>query len=511
MPTNEGSANAIADYIEGLLIPQGRFQGQPFHLFPWQRRFLRGAFGQPEAAALSLARGGGKTTLIASLGAACVDVDGPLVAEESDSLIVASSFDQGLICFRQIMRLLAPTFERHGVGGKGRFRVQDSANRATIQDRETGAMLRVLGSDYRRLHGVILGGLLIGDELAQWPPGQIHEMLSALETAMGKVDGARALWIGTRPAAADHPFERMLQGAVGYSQIHAAGPDDPPFQRRTWKKANPGLDGLPDLEAAIRRESERAKQDPDRLAQFRALRLNLGVPDTAESLLVDANAWRAAEGEAAHDGGLVVAFDLGTSAAMSAAAGYWPETGALEVVAVFPRIPDLAERGTQDGVGQLYQAMHRRGELVIAGERVSDVKALIQLTLERWGRADLLLADRWREAELREHLEAVGYPFTALETRGMGFHDGGQDVRDFRAAFLGGCVTPSESLLLRSALAEARVVYDPAGNGKLSKNRQGGRRQNARDDAVAATILAVAAGFRRARAAPVSSGFDIIT
>ena len=55
-----------------------------------------------------------------------------------------------------------------------------------------------------------------------------------------------------------------------------------------------------------------------------------------------------------------------------------------------------------------------------------------------------------------------------------------------------------KSLLLRSALAEARTVSDPAGNEKLSKKiGQGGRRMRARDDAAAAAILAVAEGVRR--------------
>ena len=56
---------------------------------------------------------------------------------------------------------------------------------------------------------------------------------------------------------------------------------------------------------------------------------------------------------------------------------------------------------------------------------------------------------------------------------------------------------PSRSLLLRAALAEARVTTDAAGNAKLSKGAQGGRRLRARDDSAAAAVLAVAEGFRR--------------
>ena len=64
-----------------------------------------------------------------------------------------------------------------------------------------------------------------------------------------------------------------------------------------------------------------------------------------------------------------------------------------------------------------------------------------------------------------------------------------------------GHVTPVKSLLLRSSMAEARTVSDPSGNAKLSKGSEGGRRERARDDSVAASILAVSVGQRgRAKA-----------
>ena len=154
-------AKDLERYIEGLVIPQGRFAGQPFRLFPWQRRFLKGAF-QPGIAdaALSVGRGGGKTTFVAAL--ACAAVDGPLAEPNAESLIIASSFDQGLICWRHVLRLLGPVLDRDGLGVKGRFRLQDSANRATLTDTRTGAMLKVQGSDPRRLHGAA-PRLLIGE------------------------------------------------------------------------------------------------------------------------------------------------------------------------------------------------------------------------------------------------------------------------------------------------------------------------------------------------------------
>ena len=214
------------------------------------------------------------------------DVDAPLGQQA-----FASSFDQGLVNFRHMLNFLTPSFERYGTGPRGRFRIQDSANRATIADRETGAMVRVLGSDPRRLHGAA-PKLLLYDEVAQWPPERVEPMLAALKTSRGKIPGSKALWLGTRPSLPDHPFQRALdRHGVGFALCYAAKPDAPPFQRATWKRANPGLDHLPDLEAVIRSEAGDAKRDESATQSFRALRLNQGVADTVTSVLVDADTW----------------------------------------------------------------------------------------------------------------------------------------------------------------------------------------------------------------------------
>ena len=288
------------------------------------------------------------------------------------------------------------------------------------------------------------------------------------------------------------------RGGAQYCQTHAAREDDPPFQRRTWMKANPSLRHLPDLDVAIRDEAREARQDPDLLASFKALRLNLGTPNVSVQVLLDADLWAQSEGLADCDGGLAWGVDLGTSTAQSAIVGYWPTTGRLQGIAAFPEEPGLAERGLADGVGNLYQRCAARGELLTLGTRATDVPGLLRVALETLGAPDLVIADRWREPELRDALEAAGVPLSRLEVRGMGFQDGGEDVRQFRRAFAQGRVRPRPSLLLRSAMREARTISDPAGNSKLSKGSEGGRRLRARDAAAAAAILAVSAGVRHA-------------
>ena len=221
-------------------------------------------------------------------------------------------------------------------------------------------------------------------------------MLAALETSLGKIPGSRTLRIGTRPAKQDHPFAKALAGGVGYVLQYAAGEDDPPFQERTWRKANPSLAHLPDLLAQIRKEAKRAKTDPDALAHFKALRLNMGTADIVEAVLMDAATWERIETADAmpHTGAYVLGIDLGQSAALSAAAGYWPRTGAAECFAVVPERPSLAEKGMQDGVGRLYVTMAQRGELLTAGTFTADYRALLAQVLARWGVPSAITCDR---------------------------------------------------------------------------------------------------------------------
>ncbi|MYF31264.1 MAG: hypothetical protein F4169_20895 [Gammaproteobacteria bacterium] len=485
----------IASYLQGLTITQGPLAGQPFELLPWQRRFLAGAFGSSDIgdAALSMARGNAKTTFLA--GVACATLDGPLLQPNAETTCVASSFEQARILFDHVRRFMQPVIDED----RGRWRIWDTAQLARIQDRDTGAMVRCIASDPRRAHG-LAPALVLADEPAQWSPARAEAMLAALRTSMGKIEGSRLVALGTMPESDDHWFSKMFANdAVDFSMRYQARESDPPFQRRTWKRANPSLDHFPELEAAIRREARRAKLDISLLPSFRSLRLNLGEPDTLKALLLEAGTWERIEavGPVEFDGPYALGIDLGSGAAMSAAAAYFPHTGALECVAAFPELPSLSERGVRDNVGGLYRDMHQRGELIIAGSRVADIGLLLLEALDRWGAPGAIVCDRWREAELRETLERVGFPLTGLVVRGQGFKDGGEDVREFTAACTDHKVRPRRSLLLRSAMAGARVAVDPAGNRKLAKGSEGGRRLYLRDDAAAASIMAVAEGQRR--------------
>ena len=260
--------NDVLDYLKTLRISQGRLAGQPLDVLAWQRRFIRGALGSSESA-LSVARGNGKSTLVSAL--ACAALDGPLAQPRGETVIVASSFMQARICGEHCLSFMADK-----LSDKSTWRVIDSLHQFMIEHRQTGARVRCIGSDPKRAHG-LAPALVLADEPSQWEAGKSESMIAALRTGLGKLPDTRLIALGTRPADESHWFSRMLDGGGDYSQLHAARPDDPTFQRTTWKRANPSLDKMPDLESAIRKDAKRGKSDPSALASFEGLRLNKGV------------------------------------------------------------------------------------------------------------------------------------------------------------------------------------------------------------------------------------------
>ena len=245
--------------------------------------------------------------------------------------------------------------------------------------------MRCIGSDPATAHG-LRPYLALIDEPAQHEASTRDRMLAAIKTGLGKTPGSRMLALGTRPSDSSHWFSKQLTGAgVAYAQVHAAGDDDPPFAVRTWRKANPSLAHLPSLRAKYAQEAASARHSPELLAAFRALRLNMGVEDTDVAVLLDAGLWEGIEGAAPMRGKACWGVDLGATAAQSAVAAYFPETGALLALAAFPREPDLHARGIRDGVGRLYVECANRRELLTLGNRTVNVADLLGVALDRFG------------------------------------------------------------------------------------------------------------------------------
>lgn len=499
---------SVAEWIGGLRITQGDQAGKPFHVLPWQRAFLDDALAPGvQQAALSVARGNGKTTLVAALAGAFLD--GPLRQPRAEVPVVAASYAQARIAFEHVRGFLD---ER--LFPKAHWRITDSLNWSIIEHRPTRARLRVMSSNPKRAHG-LAPALVICDEPAQWQVADGERMFSALVTSMGKIAGSRLIALGTRPANGDHWFARLLasDGDGVVSHCHAASAHADIGDRAEWLRANPSLEYMPHLERAIAIEARQCESNPAMLPAFRALRLNQGISDadTVEKL-VEVDDWlrcEARDGEAR--GPSIWGVDMGGSMSMSAVACFWPQTGRLDAIAEVGSQPNLASRGMADGVGTLYEQAYAMGQLSVSEKRIPDTAALLRRALEKWGAPVVVVCDRWRLGELADAGEAV-VPNVEVVPRGQGFREGAEDVRRFRGAVKLADVKPAGKLvLLQAGLADACVVSDPSGNWKLAKQGHG-RGRKSRDDVVAAAILAVAHGVRVAdnEQAPSAAMHEIV-
>ena len=259
---------AIIDYLATLPLVGGDHDGENFKVLPWERRFIMGAFGQPADAALTVARGNGKSAVVSGLACAVVDPEGPLHARRRDVDVFGSSLEQGRIIFSDVIASLG---EKYDLEARRIWRKQDTQNHCVLEHRPSGARVRCLGSNPKRAHG-LRSWLALLDEPSQWDPAKRDAMLAAVRTGLGKSPGSRLIMLGTKPADGQHFFSRMLRTA-GYFQEHAVPVDTPAahlFREATIRKANPSWAHLPSLRARIKQEAREARIDPDALASFKA-------------------------------------------------------------------------------------------------------------------------------------------------------------------------------------------------------------------------------------------------
>ena len=141
-----GLANEVIELLERLPVTQGGRVGEKLSVLPWQRRLIRGVVCN-RTSAISVARGCGKSTICAGLAVAALV--GPMRQRRGEIVVVASSHAQARVIFEHVQAFISGLIERY----PRRFRIADSANSASLEDRETGCRVRCIGSDPRRLTG----------------------------------------------------------------------------------------------------------------------------------------------------------------------------------------------------------------------------------------------------------------------------------------------------------------------------------------------------------------------
>ena len=181
----------------------------------------------------------------------------------------------------------------------------------------------------------------------------------------------------------------------------------------------------------------------------------------------------------------IIGIDLGAGRAWCAAVALW-RSGRIEACAIAPGIPSIPDQEKRDRVPVgTYQSLVQSGSLrIAAGLRVQPVSMLIDLVRDRWGQAEVFIADRARINELRDSVTD-----TPIEDRVTRWFDAAEDIRATRQQALDGplsCEIASRGLLSAS-LSAALVKSDDQGSVRLVKR---GSNNTARDDVAAALVLA---------------------
>ena len=170
-------------------------------------------------------------------------------------------------------------------------------------------------------------------------------------------------WYTTR-GSPDHFFQRLLDGAADYSLCYSTSETllkNKPFTQKAIRQANPSWNYMPALRKTTLNSVRRAKKDATFLAKLPiSLQLNGGVPDSVESMLLEATTWEKSEADVPAEGPTVWGIDLGTNFSQSGLACFWPETGRLEGMAAFPKRPSLATRGIKGRSGESVSAVLRQ-------------------------------------------------------------------------------------------------------------------------------------------------------
>jgi phage terminase large subunit-like protein len=443
-------------------------------------------------AVLSIGRGNAKTAL--SAGLALGDMLGIWDDQPSrEAIIAARTRDQGRIAWNFCQGFVRGLPE--DIQKRITFR-QSPRLEIEFDDGQGPSIIRAIGADGK----TALGGaptLALLDERGHWQADKGDTLEHALLSGLGK-RGGRALIISTSAPNDAHPFSKWLdhEQAGVFRQEHRPAPGLPADDLSSLREANPGADfGIGSTMEWLTIQARRAiSRGGSALNAFRLYNRNERVSDENRDSLLTVDEWQACETDTLppREGNVVVGIDLGGSSSMSAAAFYWPKTNRLEVLGTFPGTPGLLDRGERDGVSDRYLEMHRRGELNTLGGATVPIAAWLQQVVKHVEDQTIgaLVADRFKYAEVSEGLAGAGVR-VPMTWRGQGFRDGGEDIERFRRAAFDGKIKSLPSLLVRSAMADAVCLRDPANNMKLAKGRSLGR-----IDPVAAAVLAVAQGAR---------------
>lgn len=245
-------AEDVVQFFTMLQHTTGQYDGQPFHLYPWQQFVVANLFGWRQKsddlrrfrhAMISVGRGNGKSPLAAGITLYCFGFDNPVEAR-AECYTVATKGDQARIIFDEVGRFIDRSKSLKAYTTKYRDYVEITSNYSK---------LRPLNSEGKSADGLI-PHMIAADELHAWKD-QHKELWEKLETAMGK--RRQPLLLITTTAGSEeselwwdqHTFccqvcdpDSGINDERTFAYIAEIDDEDDELDEAVWPKANPMLE-----------------------------------------------------------------------------------------------------------------------------------------------------------------------------------------------------------------------------------------------------------------------------
>jgi len=230
-------AEQVLAFLGTLPIVSGLRAGERMELLGFQEQFVRGVYAETDGerivrlAGLSVARGNGKSALLAGLSLA--HLLGPMREPHGECYAAALDREQAGVLYRMVRNYIEATPWMAAA-----VNIRDWHKSVEVEaDRSTWTALT---SDARKAHG-LAPSFWIADEVAQW---RSRELWDNLKTGMAKRRNALGVTISTQAADDMHFWSQLLDAEPVpsfYVQLHAAPADCALDDRDAWRAANPAL------------------------------------------------------------------------------------------------------------------------------------------------------------------------------------------------------------------------------------------------------------------------------
>ena len=498
------AARAV-DFMEKALVhPRGPEAGRPFRLAPWEREVVTALFGTVvwddqfqewvrlyRLLWLELARGNGKTALMAAIALVLLCADGEEAAEVYGG---AKDRDQAAHVFTTAARMVQKgPLARMGVRvWEGRRRISRPADGELLPSHRLrrGRVARAEPARHPARRGRrpteprLLGRAQVGDGEAD-------------AAAHGRRDDRRI-----RPAV-------LRRGGTAFSLRVAENPAlDPtrlvvirntpteadPRDERSWLGANPGLGTPPHYRdgylsiSTLREEAREARESPGRENAFRQFRLNQWVQQRTR--FIPLHVWDEQGGERIDDddldgrecyGGL----DLGAVSDMTALVLVFPEDDDGEVITVRPRFWVPEAQVADDPSGEVAK-LAKAGWVNVTSGNVTDYRVVRESLVEdaeRFVIRSVALDYAFQGIQLAQEMMDEGIAVTRFRS---GFRAFAEPMVQFERRVVEGKVRHGGNPVLRWQVDNLAVVRNALGLTAPAKDRSGGK-----IDGIVATVMAV--------------------